>query len=94
MKRHPLVLAFATVTMLAWMSSSALAQFKSMDEADPHAPKTGRTIEGLKADAEVDQLYRSKAGQQTPNVKADPWGDVRTPATTAVHAAKPKHKQP
>jgi hypothetical protein len=76
-------------------ANNAYAQAKSMSDTDPRAPKTGRTEEGLKADAEVDKLYRAKAGQATPNPRADPWGDVR-PATTpaAQPTAKAKQKQP
>ena len=56
---------------------------------DNRDTKTGRTEDGLKADAEVDKLYRAKAGQHTPDVQADPWGDVRRSSTpTRSQAAK------
>jgi hypothetical protein len=50
-------------------------------QSDPRAPKTGRTEDGLKIDAEIDKEYRAKAGQPTPKVTADPWGGVRTVPT-------------
>jgi hypothetical protein len=88
-----MAVALATATMMS--GSFAYAQHKGMDADDRRAPKTGRTQEGLKVDAEIDKLYRDRAGQQTPNVKADPWGDVRTPSTPAAHpASKVKQKTP
>lgn len=65
------------VMTLALLAAQAHAQRIT----DPKTVKTGRTEEGLKNDAEFDKEYRAKAGQQTPNVKADPWGDVRTFST-------------
>lgn len=95
MKRPLLTVAFATAVTL--VSGATHAQLRSMDQGGSGRDnKTGRTEDGLKADAEVDKLYRTRAGQRTPNVKADPWGDVRTPSTPAdtQPAAKPKQKQP
>lgn len=95
MKR--LLLRFALVAAVVTCASSvANAQLRSMGEGGSGRDnKTGRTDDGLKADAEIDKLYRAKAGQQTPNPKADPWGDVRTTQTPAVQPApKAKHKQP
>ena len=52
------------------------------------SPQTGRTEDGPKNDAEMDKAYRAKAGQQTPQVKADPWADVRTPPTEPASKTK------
>ncbi len=78
-------------TLLALVSSPvpALAQFKTM--GDDRNPKTGQTDEGVKVDQEIDKLYRARAGQKTPEVRSDPWSDVRTPP--AAPAVKSK-KQP
>lgn len=71
MKRLWLATALTALTV----ATSAHAQLRGV--RDPNTIKTGRTEEGLKADAEIDKEYRAKAGQRTPDVKADPWGDVR-----------------
>ncbi len=92
MSRLLMVIALAATTM--FLSAAAHAQFKSMD-GDTRDNKTGRTEEGLKVDAEVDKLYRQRAGQKTPDPRADPWGDVRQSSTPAAQpAAKSKQKQP
>ena len=85
----------ALATALTLTSGVAHAQFKGWGD-DNRDKKTGRTEEGVKADAEVDKLYRAKAGQHTPQVRADPWSDVRAPSTTpaAQPAGKAKQKQP
>jgi len=95
MKRLLVRVALLTA-VVACASSVANAQLRSMSEGGgPRDNKTGRTDDGLKADAEIDRLYRAKAGQQTPNPKADPWGDVRATQTPAAQPpSKAKHKQP
>jgi hypothetical protein len=94
MKRLWLPVALAASITLA--NAAAYAQFRTFsDGGGERDKKTGRTEEGLAADAAIDKLYRSKAGQKTPNVNSDPWGDVRTSSTPAAQpAAKSKHKQP
>jgi hypothetical protein len=82
----------ALVTAITFASGAAHAQFKGWGD-DTRDKKTGRTEEGVKADAEVDKLYRAKAGQHTPRVRADPWSDVRAPSTPAGSTGKTK-KQP
>jgi hypothetical protein len=92
MSRILTIAAFAAAVMLE--SGAAHAQLKGFG-SDNRDNKTGRTEDGLKADAEVDKLYRAKAGQKTPDPRADPWGDVRTPSTPAAQpTAKSKQKQP
>ena len=92
MSRLLIVLALAATAM--FLNSAAHAQFKGFG-SDNRDNKTGRTEDGLKADAEVDRLYRQKAGQKTPDPRADPWGDVRQSAAPAAQpAAKSKQKQP
>ena len=90
-----LLTVVALATALIFMSGAAHAQFKGFGGTDNRDSKTGRTEDGLKADAEVDKLYRAKAGQKTPDARADPWGDVRQSSTpTAQPTAKAKQKQP
>ncbi|MGZ5829042.1 MAG: hypothetical protein ACXWJW_10935 [Xanthobacteraceae bacterium] len=84
MRRLWFVAALTALTV----ATSAHAQFKG-GGGDPRAPKTGRTEEGLKVDAEIDKEYRAKAGQRTPDVKADPWGDVRA-LPTQTNSKPPK----
>jgi hypothetical protein len=92
MRRLAVIVALAAAVILE--TGAAQAQFKGFGD-DTRDKKTGRTEDGLKADAEVDKLYRAKAGQKTPDPRADPWGDVRPSSTPAAQpTAKAKHKQP
>ncbi len=82
-------------TALAFVVLSAIPAFAQFGN-DRRDSKTGRTEDGLKADQEIDRLYRARTGQKTPEVRPDPWSDVRTPsaaAPAATPAAKSK-KQP
>ena len=89
-----LLTVVALATAVTFVSVAAHAQFKGWGD-DNRDKKTGRTEDGLKVDAEVDKLYRAKAGQKTPDPRADPWGDVRQSSTpTAQPTAKAKQKQP
>jgi hypothetical protein len=93
MSRRLTLVVLATAVTFA--SGAAHAQFKGWGDNDNRDKKTGRTEDGVKADAEVDKLYRAKAGQHTPQVRADPWSDVRAPSTPAAQpAGKAKQKQP
>jgi hypothetical protein len=71
----------------AFVAAPAHAQLKG-GIGEPKTIKTNRTEEGLKIDAEIDKEYRAKAGQHTPDVKADPWSDVRTTPAKPTSKAK------
>jgi hypothetical protein len=91
MRRLLTIVAISAAATVTLANGAANAQTKSTDRDN----KTGRTQEGLKADQEIDQLYRSRAGQRTPEVRSDPWGDVRAPAAPAAQTStKTKQKQP
>ncbi len=48
---------------------------------------TGRSDEALKNDAAYDAQYRSRRNDDDAAQKADPWGNVRTPASQPKTAA-------
>jgi hypothetical protein len=74
--RHLKVVAVITGVTLGLALGVANAQIL---KDDAKGSPTGRTEDGLKNDEAIDKIFRAKAGQRTPEVRADPWADVRTP---------------
>ncbi|HVG52089.1 MAG TPA: hypothetical protein VM867_10680 [Xanthobacteraceae bacterium] len=95
MKRVVFAAFLSTVALAVLPGLSAHAQLFGNNNSNRDG-KTGRTEEGVKIDQEIDRLYRSRTGQKTPEVRSDPWGDVRTapaqnaPQPAAKTTAKPK----
>jgi hypothetical protein len=86
------------IVLASLLSAAVFATFPVLYAHAQMDKKTGRTEDGVKIDAEIDRLYRARAGQKTPEVRSDPWGDVRTPpanqpaakTTTTTTTSKPK----